>query len=169
MTPKNEFRIEGDVVWIKLTQGKETCIDLADWPEVQKYRWHAHKQAGKFYVWSDLPRVNGKKSVIRLHRIITQSDKADIDHKDGDGLNNRRYNLRPGTHAQNMMNGGIRSNNTSGFKGVSWDRVRCKWGVRIKADGRYRNIGRFTSIIDAAKAYNAAAVAFFGEFANLNP
>lgn len=92
----------------------------------------------------------------------------EIDHANGDGLDNRRSNLRIASRSNNMANVGVRANNTSGFKGVSWDRSRSLWGAKIKVNYRAIHLGRFSTAEEAALAYNAAAAFHFGEFARPN-
>lgn len=87
-----------------------------------------------------------------------------IDHKDGDGLNNRIDNLRLANKAQNSINRGPQANNTSGYKGVTWYARRKKWMVRLKVSGRPIFLGYFDDKEDAAKAYRAAAEKHFGEY-----
>lgn len=97
---------------------------------------------------------------------VTGEDPADfVDHKDGDRDNNRFHNLRKATNSQNQANRGLPSNNTSGFKGVSWQESRCKWYARIMINGRAKNLGRYDNIEDAVRAYKKAALAAWGEFA----
>ena len=91
------------------------------------------------------------------------------DHRNGDGLDNRRSNLRPATNQTNLMNRGPQVNNTSGFKGVIFDKRSDAWRAQIKVDGRYIYLGCLDSKIEAAEAYNEAANKVFGEFAWLNP
>lgn len=166
MKQKNEFRIEGDVVWISLTRGKETCVDLVDWDRVKEHRWYALRCKNQFYarksVW-----VEGKCTWISLHRFLMGENAQDIDHEDGDGLNNRRDNLRPCSHASNQANKRMSRNNTSGFKGVV--KSGPKWRARIEIRGTLHSLGSFTDPADAARAYNVAAKKAFGEFARLNP
>lgn len=101
------------------------------------------------------------------HFIIGKPQKGFVvDHKNGDKLDNRRDNLRLGTHGQNHANQGLQKNNTSGHKGVISKDGR--WIARIKFDGRNKYIGVFTSKKQAALAYNIAARELFGEFALLN-
>ncbi len=90
-----------------------------------------------------------------------------VDHWDHDGLNNRWKNLRAATHVENIRNSRIRSNNTSGYKGVSWDVNRGKWQVGIRYDGKRHALGRFDDKEEAIAAYAAAAKRIFGEFAYL--
>jgi hypothetical protein len=100
-----------------------------------------------------------------MHRVIAgTAGHLQTDHKDGDGLNNRRSNLRPCTSAQNKANVGLRSDNRSGFRGVSRNAQDNCWIARIQG----RHIGVFRDAVDAARAYDDAARKAFGEFAHLN-
>lgn len=87
-----------------------------------------------------------------------------VDHRDGDGLNNRRSNLREATGSQNMQNRGAYSNNTSGFKGVCWDKESRKWKAQIGSQGRLKSLGRFDDPSDAHAAYCDAAEKLHGDF-----
>lgn len=89
-----------------------------------------------------------------------------IDHKDGDRDNNRFKNLRKASNSQNQANA-TWSTNTSGIKGVTWQKKRNKWFVKITVDGQAINLGRYDDIRDAAKAYRRAAIAVWGEFAKV--
>jgi hypothetical protein len=154
---RNEFAIEGDLVWIKLTQGQETCVDLDDWPKVAPHRWHADKNtSGGFY-------ARCRKTGILLH--IALSVYLEVDHKDGNGLNNRGSNLRDATHQQNCRN----RRSAGLYKGVSRDGKL--WRARI-CDGTMKNactyLGAFETAVEAAKAYDEKAKELFGEFARLN-
>lgn len=92
----------------------------------------------------------------------------EIDHINGDKTDNRLDNLRLADRSQNCRNAGIRKDNTSGFKGVTFRRSTGKWISQIAADGRRIHIGVFHSAVDAAKAYDARAAELFGPFARLN-
>lgn len=91
-----------------------------------------------------------------------------IDHRDGDGLNNQRHNLRPATTRQNGQNRRKVAAASSAFKGVSFHLRDRKWQARIKVSAARIQLGYFESEADAARAYNAAALKYFGEFASLN-
>lgn len=104
------------------------------------------------------------------HRIIYALthgiDPADreIDHIDGSGLSNDPLNLRLATKSENQMNRGVQRNNTSGRKGVTWHNLSRKWMAQIKLNGRNKHLGLFTSIDEAAAAYDLAARQLYGEF-----
>jgi hypothetical protein len=115
--------------------------------------------------------VDGQRH--RAHRLAWLYDQGTwpagmLDHIDGDRVNNRIGNLRIATRAQNAANRRPRAGGTSQFKGVSWDKDRGEWRARIKVDGRWRHLGRFTNPEDAARAYDLAAVEAFGAFALTN-
>lgn len=166
---KNDFCIEGDVVWVRLTQGQETRIDLADWDKVKALRWHTltSKSSGPYAVHHI--RRNGKLTAVLLHVLIAgDSELADVDHEDADGLNNRRYNLRPCTRTQNQANARLSKRNTSGFKGVSWHKGKRRFCAQIRLQGRLCHLGAFETAEEASHAYDAAALSAYGSFARLN-
>lgn len=104
-----------------------------------------------------------------LHRLIIETDRV-IDHINGDGLDNRRANLRPCLRRENVLNSaktGLPT--TSRYKGVCWLSRTRKWQAYIKVNRKQRSLGYFDNEVDAALAYNAAARIEFGEFAWLNP
>ncbi len=90
------------------------------------------------------------------------------DHRNEKKLDNRRSNLRAATTSQNRGNEGLRKNNTSGYKGVSWSEWAGKWMARIRVNYKHIHLGYFKWKTDAARAYNKAARKHFGRFAKLN-
>jgi hypothetical protein len=159
---------------IPLTRGKVALVDDEDYEHLSALTWHAYRnQGGGWYARSStLYRKNGGKS-IWMHRMILDCPAGkNPDHKDGNGLNNQRSNLREATQAQNMYNMGVRANSKSGFKGVS--RYSGKggytgeWKAVIKHHRKTIYIGKFRDPIDAALAYDTKAAELFGEFARLN-
>lgn len=149
---------------IVLTQNKVAWVDDADFAEVSKYKWHAYKHRNTYYAARGI-RINGKKTSMRMHQFLCGKG---ADHKDGNGLNNTRSNLRPATSQQNSSNRGVQRNNTSGFKGVYWDKQTRKWRARIMINGKSKSLGLHINSEDAARAYDAAAKRLFGEFARCN-
>lgn len=105
-----------------------------------------------------------------MHRaILGINSKTKVDHKDGDGLNNQRQNIRVATTSQNGGNRRKQAKPTSSkFKGVCWHKRDKVWQVMIMANGKYTYVGFFQSEVEAAMAYNKAATSLFGEFAHLN-
>jgi hypothetical protein len=90
------------------------------------------------------------------------------DHINGNGLDNRKCNLRTCSNTNNQRNSKLRADNTSGYKGVSWTKNKNKWIVHIKVEKKQIYLGVYTCLIAAAKAYDRAAKEHFGEYANTN-
>lgn len=156
---------------ISLTQGKVAIIDAADFERINQWKWHAvfkkHRDT-----WCAARTVrNGKKCrTVLMHRVILVApDGMDVDHRDGDGLNNRRSNIRVATKQQNNFNKAIQRNSSSGRKGVSWNASCSKWHAYISVNRRKIYLGLFIDKEDAAKAYEDAAKAFAGEFTRTHP
>lgn len=147
---------------ITLTQGKVALVDDADFESLNQFKWHAAKIGGVFYA---LRYARDLKQHVRMH--IELLGYKGIDHIDGNGLNNQRSNLRPASVAQNNRNVGLRRDNRSGFKGVSFHKHNQKWRAYI-AFQRWIHIGYFSTAAEAAHAYDIAAKKYFGTFARLN-
>ena len=114
---------------------------------------------------SDATSKSGDEAL--MHRaIIRPASGLEVDHRDGNGLNNQRHNLRVATHAQNQQNQGPNRRNTSGYKGVH--KHQNKWEAKISVDNARIYLGVFNTPQEAALAYNAAALDYHGEFARLN-
>lgn len=156
--------------YIALTQDQFALVDAADYEWLNQWKWCAK--------WSNCTRSyyavrNGAKhETIIMHRVIlglVSGDGVKGDHKDHDTLNNRRSNLRPCSQRQNIQHQRRRSNNTSGYKGVYFCKPLSKWAAMIQTEiTGSRHLGYFYDAIIAARAYDAAALAHFGEFAVLN-
>lgn len=139
----------------------ELMIDAGDSHVLVKCDWHLS------YYGMVEGTVIGRK--VKLHRLIMNApDHLEVDHINGNRLDNRKTNLRLCTREQNQRNVGINSTNTSGYKGVSWCKPRNGWRVRIKIHGKEIQLGLFSDKIKAAIVYNEAAKKYFGEFAHLN-
>jgi len=150
---------------ITLTQGAVAVIDDADIALVLPYKWHLVRRCRNLYAATHDPADHKKR--ILMHRLIMNAppDK-DIDHRDCDGLNNRRSNLRFASPSQNAQNNRRRVNNRSGFKGVNFQSQRNKWQARITVAGKTRSLGLYDTAESAARAYGRAATLLFGEFKN---
>lgn len=151
------------------TNGIEFQVDDDDVDILSSYRWGAYvmnkDSTGKRYV---MGRVNGRRAVY-LHRFLMQPKRSEtVDHINLNPLDNRRSNLRIASRSQQGMNREKPSNNTSGFKGVYWDKARGRWKAQIKTKGVYKGLGRFSTPEQAAVAYDDAAKKLHGEFAVLN-
>lgn len=153
---------------IPLTQGKVALVDDKDYQRLSVHSWHTWRStSGVFY--ARRTTKNPSRVTILMHQEVIGKPEAglEIDHKDRDGLNNQRSNLRFVTHSENMM-GQKTIKGTSRFKGVSWRASSNKWRALIRVGGRLNHLGYFTDEEDAARAYDAAALEHFGEFARLN-
>jgi len=148
---------------IELTQYKFALVDDADYDALAAVKWCANTQPHTTYA------VRGSEGrTVQMHRLITAAPKGvQVDHINGDGLDNRRDNLRLCTHAENQRNQRVQAH-SSKYKGVSWDTRDGKWRSQITIDGRKKNLGYFTDEIAAGRAYDEAAVKAFGEFAREN-
>jgi AP2 domain len=150
---------------IPLTKGKVAFIDDEDFERVNKYSWYAQiMDDGRCYACS---RING--DIVYMHRFImnTPSD-MDTDHINDICHDNQKSNLRICTVSQNMINRRKRANTSSEYKGVYWDKSRLSWCARIYKDYTCYYLGSFLNEVDAAKAYDKAAIRLHGEFARLN-
>jgi hypothetical protein len=154
------------MVTIPLTQGQTALIDDIDALEILKYKWYAFRRKGK-HTYYAARRTGHAGPLVQMHRQLMGFPDCEIDHCDGNGLNNQRCNLRKSTRSQNAANSRPRCG-TSKFKGVHWERGRQKWVAQSTFNGRKSYIGRFATEIEAAKAYDAVALKLFGEFARLN-
>lgn len=153
---------------IPLTMGKVTIVDQDVYEEFVKFKWYAEKQPNSFYA-ARTPIVNGKKLHVKLHRVIMNAPPNQrVDHIDLNGLNNVRSNLRLVTISQNAMNGRGHQDGSSRHRGVYWFADRGKWVAKICKEGRRKSLGYYINEDDAGRAYDAAAIELFGEFANLN-
>lgn len=150
-----------------LSQGKVALVDDEDYEWANQWNWCAEKKRnGRFYA-GRFDRITKQQLV--LHREILQAPKRmQVDHINGDGLDNRRSNLRLATHTENLRNRGMNSNNRSGYKGVSWHKQRGKWCAKIMVGRRGISLGLFFDPVEAALAYDEAARNYFGEFAWTN-
>lgn len=166
------IRIEGNIAFVPLTRGYEAKVDIADLPLVAGFMWAAmvtrRPDGGikKIYATRNMPRSARPRGRVFMHRaIIGAPPEKEVDHADGDGLNNCRDNLRLATASQNAQNRKTPSNNTSGHKGVQWNRKIEKWVVRIKKDGRMKEIGAYLDKEEAAASYADVSRVLFGDFA----
>ena len=154
-----------------MAQPRYAMVDPADYKRLRKYEWFTRKGRNSFYAIRHAPRGKVKRgTLIYLHREIIQvPDGMVVDHINHDGMDNRIANLRPATYSQNLYHRKKRAGTKhSKYKGVSWKKDRRKWVARIGFEKKDIHLGCFHSEIDAAKAYDAAAKKYHGEFASLN-
>jgi hypothetical protein len=150
---------------IPLTQGKVALVDDDMYDYLMQWKWQA-KRNRKSDLWYAYRSVWKGKPVF-MHRAIMNAPAGfDVDHKDNNGLNNLRSNLRICTHAQNSINQQKHKNNTSGYKCVY--PVRKRWCAKIRYNNKNVHLGMFDTPEDAARAYDAKAKELYGEFARTN-
>ena len=152
---------------IALSQGFAALVDDSDYERVSAFKWSATKTKTTVYGVRKVRTAAGRTTSQVLHRFIMDvtHPKIDVDHQDHDGLNCQRSNLR----VRGENNGNSRkSRGASQFKGVSWDSGRGLWRAHITIRRTLKFLGRFHDERDAAIAYDSAARAAFGEFANCN-
>ena len=162
---------------IPLTQGKVAIVDDEDYGVLSQFKWFAqtnHKGDiwyARRYVYRGIMNGKVKLELVSMHRQILglqKGDKTEGDHQNGDGLDNRRENLRRGTGTQNRWNRHRRSQFSSRYKGVKWSASKGKWEVNIGYNTRRIYLGAFSDEAWAAVIYNLAAIIYHGEFASLN-
>ena len=149
---------------ILLTRGLVALVGDEDYEELNQYKWSAIKTRSTCYATRAYHFSKNKQKHIYMHRqILGLTDpKILTDHINHNGLDNRRENLRPVTNQQNHWN----SLPKKGYKGVQ--NINFRWASSIKHDGKLIHLGVFGTPEEAAKAYNKAAIEYFGEYANLN-
>lgn len=154
---------------IPLTQGQVALVDDEDYEWLSNRKWCVATKR----VYAMGRDVEEKKNIY-MHQLIFKHygieipEGMEIDHKNGNNLDNQKSNLRPGTRSQNNMNSRSRENSTSKYKGVSWASHAKKWRAQLQINKKHCHLGYFETEKDAAIAYNEAALKYFGEFAKLN-
>lgn len=151
---------------IRLSSGQQTLVDDADYARLSQHTWCAQRRKNGFHA----ARYSGRRYIYMHREILGLTDPAiQGEHRDGNGLNNQRCNLRTATKAQNGQAFlTSRKGKTSRFRGVFWESGTGRWGARIQCNKVGKNLGRFESETVAAKAYDTAAKALFGEYAQPN-
>lgn len=149
---------------IKLTQGYSAIVDDEDYDFLSRWKWHV-LVGSKVYAMRNSTPSNGKRHHILMHRFILKAPSGkQIDHINGDSLDNRKKNLRIVTKKQNMWNRNPNTNCTSSFRGVYWHKQHRKWCAAISVNKKRHHIGLFNCEISAAKAYDKRAILEFGKF-----
>ena len=173
-TNTREISVDGDIAYVPLNRGYQAVIDADMAPKVGQYDWRAFRRRDRIYPRAH-GRIAGKPMSILLHRLVMGMGMrspyydAEVDHIDGDPLNNRRANLRLVTSAQNSRNSRKTSRRrTSIYKGVCFDRRSKRWVSNIRVNGGALTLGHHATPEDAARAYDAAAALYFGAFARTN-
>lgn len=150
---------------VPLTRGHFAKVDAEDIPVVEGRLWRAAKWRSGWYAVRSVNR-----STIPMHRAIMHPlEVMVVDHINGNGLDNRRDNLRIATASQNLMNRrGAQAGNRSGYIGVHWHKATGKWRAAVKTAGASVDVGFFEDKEAAAHARDSAAIEMHGEFASLN-
>lgn len=152
---------------IELTKGLVAMIDDADYERVVAAgSWCASITPKGAYALRGVAKPDGGRTTIRLHNFLT--GWSFVDHINGDGLDNRRSNLRRSDALTNGRNVGPRKGNSSGYKGVCFDKRSGKWRAQITVNRHNHYLGDYADPVDAALAYDAAARRLHGDFARTN-
>lgn len=148
--------------------GQAVLLDESDLPLVHGWRWYIHNTKTNFYV-RGYPVGKRQNGLFYMHRILMGAQEGqEIDHRNGNGLDNRRSNLRFCTRTQNNANRHAVASRSSPFKGVHFESYTGKWRAEITKNGvRYR-LGRFDSVNDAERAYRCKSQEIFGDFSSAN-
>jgi len=152
---------------IPLGKGLDAYVDDSDYELVSMFSWWECEG----YAVRALPRRGQKNSPLQMMHVflLGKEDGREIDHRNGNGLDNQRGNLRQASHSENLANRGKPTGTyASAFKGVTWSRNAGKWRAYIKKDYRQKHLGYFELETDAAAAHDTAAKQIYGEFAQTN-
>lgn len=151
---------------IKLNDGSFTLVDDDDYGFLNQWKWRAVKHRKTTYVFRVVRNSLGKRTRIWMHRLILNTPTGMFtDHIDHNGLNNQRNNIRICTNYQNKMN--VSPTGKSGLLGVYFEQGRF-WRAKIRVNKKAIHLGVFATAIEASRAYDKAALKYFGEFANPN-
>lgn len=151
---------------ILLSQGKVSLVDDEDFTRLNDFKWFVIQYGRNWYAGRKTPNINGKQKQIRMHReVINALPGVMVDHKDGNGLNNCKENLRFCNRQQNGFNiRHPRKDNKLGVKGVSWHKRDKRFQAQIGINGKVLFLGYFTVLADADQAYRVAELKYFREF-----
>lgn len=159
---------------IPLTKGQSAIVDDEDYQWLLTWKWHYHKNKHSRVGYARRRAiVSGKVVLLRMHREILKRHRKlirgrQVDHRDCDGINNRKRNLRVTGSRGNRQNVKTYRNNTTGFKGVHRYKATGRFSAGIRVNGLRIHLGYFSDRLDAARAYDRAAKRHFGRFAQLN-
>jgi hypothetical protein len=167
-TPNKVLHFAGGVTVLALERKDGTVLpcylDTKDYNKVKKYRWSASPTHHKTTFYAVALR-RGSKHMIAMHMLL--AGKKGFDHKNRNGLDNRRHNLRPANLSQQAGNQNTSSRNTSGYRGVTRRKYKhqTSWQATIMVNGKRTFLGSFTTARSAALAYDTVALRLRGEFA----
>jgi len=155
---------------IELTKGHKAIVDDDDFDWVSQFKWISTSNGKRVRAGRWTRNEDGERKFIFLYRSIMEKhglmapDRPEIDHINGDSLDDRKSNLRCCTRAENLRNRWGSSMSHTGVKGVSWNAANRNWNAQIGLDGRKIHLGTFSTIEEAKKAYDRAAAGLFGDF-----
>lgn len=155
--------------------GKYEAIVHDEDKDLAESSWSVHRKKKTAYAHRVVKDISGRMVNVYLHQVILERilgrklEKGEIpDHINGDGLDNRRENIRLATTSQNIANSKLRSTNTSGYRGVSFNKAKGKYMACIEHKGKAHNLGYYNNPEEAHEAYKARAKEIFGEFAKFD-
>lgn len=159
----NKYHIYDDIVFVKFSNCNEYFIcDLEDWEKLKDLCWYKDING---YAATYLNRAP-----ILMHRIVMNCPNGlvpdHINRIDGGVCDNRKSNLRIASRQQNSLNSKLFSHNTSGYRGISWDKNRSKWESKLGFHGKTIHLGRFDSIEDAIEARKQGELQYYGEYSS---
>jgi len=159
--------------YITLSQGFFAVVDAEDVPRLGSFSWFIYRPSASDRLIYAVRKVRtgvGRYTKRLMHRdVLVMSDNFEVDHKNGNGLDNRKENLRPATASQNQAN--ARQHVDAGYsqyKGVTFHKITRRWQASVQCNKKRRFFGGFKTEKEAAEAYNKEAAKVFGEYARLN-
>lgn len=162
---QSQIMQKGEVAWVALSRGLWAIIDAEDVHKVEGVKWSAKGRGRHVYACaaqSHAPKLGGT----HMHRVVVGNPPdMEVDHIHESRRDNRKGELRVCAHAENLRNRGKTAANTSGYKGVSFDKKKRKWSAKIRKDYRQMFLGYFDDKEAARDAYVCAALQFHGAFA----
>lgn len=150
-------------MFIILSCGTRALVSSEDYERVVVYSWSKRKSGNNCYAVTE---INGRR--VSMHQFILGNPGGIIDHKDKNGLNNRRRNLRKCSNAENLRNQRKHKDGKNDYKGIEFDNRKNRWRAIIKCDGKKFRGKRFRTQLEAAIDYNRLAKIHHGEFASPN-
>lgn len=162
--PVRTIRIEGDIAYVPLTKGYEAIIDTEDVEKVEKFNWYSNVNGRAVYGQRSINRLNCRRTVMLHMAVSGMIEGKEIDHVNGDGLDNRKANLRHVLHSENMKNAKKRVTSKHKYKGVCINHNR--FSAKIRNDNKSIYLGTFDTQEEAHAAYCHASIEMHGKYGN---